>query len=181
MAVSDLTNTTWEFNEQISEQLGSMAYINFISNNETFTSISFSYEPVDPVPGMPTIFTWRMYYDSTRVSQYGSFPMPAPSGNYKTISITGGTDVTSPDLISWLEANATQVIAGNAYEITHSLSHITAGPFTIHIEPDTGYTYPESVTVTNGTLVSYDSTTGTAVVEGDDTTVIEAECVNVGG
>ena len=88
---------------------------------------------------------------------------------YKSISITSGTDTANPDLIAWLTNNATYQapVVGNTYEITHSLTNLTHGNVSFTIAPDTGYSLPSSVTVTNGTLVSYDSSTGVVVVSGD--------------
>ena len=94
---------------------------------------------------------------------------------YKTITITGGTDATNSDLIAWLQANATQQTSGNQYEITETLTNLTSSNKTIQITPDTGYYLPSSITVTNGTLVSYNSTTGVAVISGDNA-VVTVEC-----
>ena len=65
------------------------------------------------------------------------------------------------------------------YTITHDLTNLTQGDMTFVIEPDSTYTLPQSssdITVTNGTLVSYDSSTGSIVVRGDDTTTVSVLC-----
>lgn len=68
----------------------------------------------------------------------------------------------------------------NTYTITHNLSNVTQGNVTIIITPDTGYDLPSSISVTNGTLISYNSTTGEAVISGyGSNTVIEAVCTAV--
>ena len=97
MAVSDLTNTTWEIS-QYSYDISSMSstyFINFTSNNYNFTSINFS--------GRVMI---EGYYDNTQVYVDGWV-----DDNYRIITITGGTDATNSDLIAWLEANAVQQVA----------------------------------------------------------------------
>lgn len=103
--------------------------------------------------------------------------------NDPTITITGGSDVTNSDLITWLEENGTLIIpvSSNDYAITHILKNLTHGNITLQITPDSGYTYPSNITITNGTLVSYDSSTGIAVINGDDTTSINCECVEITG
>ena len=62
------------------------------------------------------------------------------------------------------------------YTLTHSLTNLTHGNVTFVVVPDTGYALPSAVSVSNGTLVSYDSTTGVIVVSGDDTTSISVTC-----
>jgi len=65
------------------------------------------------------------------------------------------------------------------YTITHNLTNLSKGDMTFVIEADSGYNVPSSsagITVTNGTLVSYDSSTGTLVVHGDDTTTVSITC-----
>lgn len=51
------------------------------------------------------------------------------------------------------------------YTINYNLTRVeTTGNTTIQILPSGGYALPSSITVTNGTLVSYDATTGIAVL-----------------
>ena len=97
MAVSDLTGTTWLFKEPTDWTNNTYSYsINFTSNNQNFTTMwadddgGFAYGELN--------------YNNTQVTQWPSFVNQA----YRTISITGGTDVTNSSLISWLETNATQ-------------------------------------------------------------------------
>ena len=100
-----------------------------------------------------------------------------------TISFTSGTDCTNPDLIVWFSQNATEVTTpvGTTYEITHSLTDLTHGNVSFTVTPDTGYSLPSSVTVTNGTLVSYDSSTGIIVVSGDSAEIsVTCEQASVG-
>ena len=96
------------------------------------------------------------------------------------VEFTGGTDVTNATLIAWLEANGTLTAptpTANTYTLTHTLTNVTKGNITLQLTPDTGYELPDTITVTNGTLVSYDKTTGIAVISGDDNTSVSVECV----
>jgi len=68
----------------------------------------------------------------------------------------------------------------SVYNITDTFSNMALETLTIHITPDEGFNYPTSITVTNGTLKSYDKTTGIAVIYGNDTTEISATCKPAG-
>ena len=105
MAVSDLTGTTWVFKQggftdEIS--ITDATYnINFICNSVNYSQIilaetydygTISYNTTD-------VYMYH-YEDASQTGWYETY--------YRTIEITGGTDVTNANLISWLEANATQ-------------------------------------------------------------------------
>ena len=100
--LSDLTGTTWYFNDTLS--IASADYATY--------SINFTYNTYSNATSLQINGGYgngAMLYDSTNV-YYGS-----PSTGYwsdsnnRTISITGGTDATNATLIAWLQANATQV------------------------------------------------------------------------
>lgn len=57
------------------------------------------------------------------------------------------------------------------HTLTHSLTNLTHGNVSFIVVPDVGYALPNNVSVSNGTLVSYDSTTGVIVVSGDNATI----------
>lgn len=102
-SVTNLTNTKWLFNnEPIMEQFGYL-YLNFSSNNTNYTGINI-------VNASRYI---GMQYDLTD-AYIGYSEATSSTGwqneAYKTIEITGGTDATNTDLISWIIANATQII-----------------------------------------------------------------------
>lgn len=65
------------------------------------------------------------------------------------------------------------------YTINYNLTHASnSGNVTIQITPNTGCDLPSTVTVTNGTLVSYDSTTGVVVLSSvTANTTLTCECV----
>lgn len=103
MAITDLTNTTWKFNETISASGTTMYNINYeyipiantsLSGNYTVLSIT-PFEELDDVSmGIGTSATGFFYNLGWQDSGAG------------TIKITGGEDVTNPSLIAWLQENA---------------------------------------------------------------------------
>lgn len=101
MAISDLTGTSWVFNEEPDISFDSDYTLTFTSNSTTYNSIS-------------THYAGRGNYD---LLYEGSYVATVDrNGNYtwddvafRTIEITGGTDATNSTLIAWLEANATQI------------------------------------------------------------------------
>lgn len=111
--VVDLTGTTWVWNDSNIASSGSSGFdINFNSNNLSFTSIGDSIDSDEAI-----------YYGNLAVYDAGVWQ----ANGYKTIEITGGTDVTNATLVAWLEANATQVIdppsGGNIEFGTFSISN----------------------------------------------------------
>lgn len=89
--VGDLTGTTWFFNDSIDVSVEGNSYsINFNSNNLNYSEIRYG-----------EVANYRIYYDSTSV-----YSSSWNDDNYKTITITGGTDIANPDLIVWLTQNA---------------------------------------------------------------------------
>lgn len=106
MAVStDLTNTTWVFNNEISTYPSGNTtyYINFTSTNTNYTQLKLNYND-----GKKNVF-----YDYDSVF-YGAMWL---NDNYKTIEITGGTDSTNTTLIAWLTQNATQQSTTKTYKL----------------------------------------------------------------
>lgn len=103
MAVTDLTNTIWEFDETLIFTDSGNYNINFVSNSVTNVAISFIY--------------FSRQGDIVRTINYSGVSNDVYDLStgwlaeaYRTIEITGGTDVTNATLISWLEANATQIL-----------------------------------------------------------------------
>lgn len=102
MAIIDLTGTTWVLNDTINYSefdttVGTSAQLDFISNNENYTSMTTEFKPNGFKYVTGAGLTQPVYDNS------GGWASEA----YKTISITGGTDATNPTLISWLESNGT--------------------------------------------------------------------------
>lgn len=105
MAITDLTGTTWLINSTISEpQSTILAEINFTSNGENFRRIGV-YDGFEP--GTEQLINYTPNEQGASpifVYEYGW-----SNEAYRTIAITDGNDVTNSSLISWLEANATNV------------------------------------------------------------------------
>ena len=117
MAKTDLTNTTWVFNDIITINDNYSWDINFISNNTNFAFIKHS-----------ASFSGNLaYLDSEQniTGVYGGSKWKNEA--YKIIIITGGNNVTDITLISWLQANATQVTLVNSTTLETTLH--TAGKY----------------------------------------------------
>lgn len=102
MPITDLTNTTWIINEtpSINPPRMYLQHINYISNNVEFTQMYIGYIP-------ELDYENDIWY--TGFSSVQAYSSPNWSNqSYRTITITGGTDVTNTNFINWLEANATQ-------------------------------------------------------------------------
>jgi hypothetical protein len=113
MAITNLTNTSWYFNETLdhcgisnmdSWELGSYEaefMINYYAtNNYPYTSLYYRLGYEDCVFYDPN-------YDPT--NDFVPYEGGWTDEDCRTIFITGGEDVTNPDLISWITQNATQV------------------------------------------------------------------------
>lgn len=108
----DLTGCTFYFDETpdiAAYGTRTTSYnINFISNNSTFASLELNMEIAIPI-------MYFLKYRQTSLPPVNACEYEAGSTatwanqSYRTITITGGTDATNPDLITWLQANATQL------------------------------------------------------------------------
>ena len=94
----DLTGTTWFFPSSYTDMDGpwddTTWNVNFTSNGTNYTALNTD--------------MWNLYYGSTFAFGPASGAPAWTNNNYRTIVITGGTDVTSATLYAWLSANATQ-------------------------------------------------------------------------
>lgn len=189
-AITDLTGYTWEANSSIMAEPNSQGYgISFESNSQNYIGLRPIWIPTQEELGSGAgvnqldyiQFNGSLIITTVATGQIGETQTAIDTWSnsaYKTIVITGGSDVTNATLITWLGANGTLTAPApsNTYTLTHSLTNLTHGNITFTITPDNGYTYPTTLTVSNGTLVSYDNTTGIAVISGDDTTTVSGEC-----
>ena len=100
--ITDLTGTKWEWNEEISYDgpLNTFTIL-FDSDGKSFNSLTIDTGDLDTA-----IMTYGRNSGDTQVYTGDGWAKQA----YRTIEITGGTDATNPDLISWLQSNATQII-----------------------------------------------------------------------
>ena len=121
MAITDLTNTTWEVPSGWSASAG---YGQFSINGRTiggtdFTHFNIGYRFDTETYALTALAnTIAILYNGAIISNFVS-----ASQATLTFTITGGTDVTNPDLISWLEANGT--LQGGSEPVT-----IKAGTYT---------------------------------------------------
>lgn len=101
----DLTGTTWYFNSSLDYPFVSDNYsLNFTSNSVSYTNLQLD--------------DYSMYYSNPNVTATAYGPQSGPpdwtNQNYRTISITGGTDATNAALYAFISANATQAGVGRA-------------------------------------------------------------------
>lgn len=95
--ITNLTGTTWVFNNSINFFYWSNRfYINFTSNNTNYIQLYMLDDEERNIYYYTSSNSVGVYYDGWQ------------NDNYKTITITGGNDVTNSTLISWLQDNATQ-------------------------------------------------------------------------
>lgn len=117
MALTNLTGTTWKFNDTIDFSLissNTTFNINFIIFQSQATSLTIrpnDNELVCYVPGLDNV---QIYYNGWS------------NEDWKIISITGGTDATNSNLITWLKANATWTNQPQGVFVSYSGSEIAA-------------------------------------------------------
>lgn len=101
MAVSDLTGTTWVLNSTTANPSSTIfATLNFSSNSQSFVALTV-YDDMDAEQTIAYREQGAQF--PTLVYEWGW-----SAEAYRTISITGGDDVTNATFIAWLEANAEQ-------------------------------------------------------------------------
>ena len=98
MAISDLTGTTWVFNDSISAGVAGSDY--------WYINIEIDAHSSSPFDCMRWHFGEYLELGSLQQTVYYNGWI---NTNYKTWTITGGTDATNSTLIAWFEANATQI------------------------------------------------------------------------
>jgi len=128
-ALTNLTGTSWHFNDTVDVS-------NYFSYNLTFKSAgpaggvnNYSKLMVaDDGPFSPKLeyggATERYLSNGERVFDLG-----------RIISITGGTDAANPDLISWLQSNATRAVsdlAGTTWTLNESVSYVRDVTFNVN-------------------------------------------------
>lgn len=135
MAITNLTNTTWYFNETLDhcgisnetpEHMGAMGElfhsvfnINFTSNNKQYTM--FEYELGDPV-GLGVLY----HTENVDIAYHLSGVEGWEDEVYRTITIIGGEDATNPDLITWIISNAYQPLDTSGVKINYNNSTIAS-------------------------------------------------------
>ena len=122
--LTDLTNTTWKFNDEVTfdsivniENWAKSFKINFISNDENWDKIQIM--EGDFAIGFDSI---SYYYDSDSKSVYAFWDIDGDGipgwertdGYYQEIEIIDGEDVKNVELINWLYENATLISGGSS-------------------------------------------------------------------
>ena len=102
--LSDLTGTKWVFNDNLTIRSETEYAINFNANNHLFVLLVKGYGN-DYGDGLT--YGDGTEYISVYHKEYSTYLWLT---EYKTIEITGGSDVTNSDLIAWLQSNASQII-----------------------------------------------------------------------
>ena len=104
MAITNLTGTTWVFNETVNVPTSATYPLEFNSTQILCTSLILSDDE-------------RSHNITIEYTGISGFVYDLTGGkwkneSYRTIEIVGGTSATNADLISWLESNATQQESG---------------------------------------------------------------------
>lgn len=118
MAITDLTNTTWKFNDSITATSGYGQFnLSTDKNRYTDIAIGYRYNVADEDERFKASANNVVFGKNLTTSGVDEiyFQNTTDGVNFtssiegQTIEITGGADKTNTKLISWLEANATQV------------------------------------------------------------------------
>lgn len=184
--VTDLTNTTWVFNDSIElyNQMSGWSFnIIFNSDNEDFDNITFNnwyiYDEVlegqcEILYGISNESDIRAVTGTLGTNILNQWTNQA----YKIITITGGTDVTNSDLINLLNENATIQQNEEFYNISYNLQNVliignkptqisNLEEIEIEIQNFNNYELPQNIMVENasynwnyetGILTIYDAT-----------------------
>ena len=97
--VTDLTGTIWKLNSSIKSIDSAIYSINFISNGTNYNSISGSISGI-PIQisikyGITGGTATTVYSGKVGTAKWANY-------NYRIIEISGGTDATNAELITWL-------------------------------------------------------------------------------
>ena len=118
-SITDLTNTTWYFKDSLEhcwlvwytdlQCVTAACYnadfaVNFVVNDNQYDNLYFDLKGEgDPMADDTVYYTNLDSGDYIEAYYYGW-----EDESYRTITITGGEDVTNPDLITWITTNAVQ-------------------------------------------------------------------------
>lgn len=120
MAVTDLTNTKWLFNNDVT-----LSEFGVVNNNTTF-DLTFINDGVTyygfEVRNKAEQDNGIRYYDGDHAWWRYNVTNGWADSSYKTIEITGGTDATNADLIAGITANATQIVEPSSDVIETTIS-----------------------------------------------------------
>lgn len=171
MALTDLTGTTWKFNDFV--DLGIFGAIEFNIEFDLTNDTSYSYSKLSSTFNSRTRIRSLSYYNdedgSTTVYQYLVIDQTTATWSetiYQTITITGGDDATNATLIAWLETLATQQETPSAAGTNHTkigslnITKKTVGGLEVLKEVVNGITVYEKGTTPSGFEVTLTDTDG---------------------
>lgn len=131
MAITDLTNTSWKFNDSlyVSDNVRGQTFTISFSSANAYNSAIVTYLRIGFGSWASSLQRYIYYYPSTTTNFHNNAVLKGEWQNegYKIITFTGGTDATNADLISWLQSNATQVTLVNSTTLDTTLH--TAGKY----------------------------------------------------
>ena len=151
--ITDLTGTTWVFNDTQNWTTDLNYDINFTSNNIQYTKLYVYYDD-----------SLDYYYYNSSNGYVNVYHYSWVNQEYRTIYITGGTAATNTTLINWLQAHATQQQpTPTGTQITHKYW----SPYGVITMSDNQVIGDENIQYTvlfNEFTSSYDETTQTGLI-----------------
>lgn len=132
--LTDLTNTTWQLNDTLSNLTPSGRDIVNDAGQQwteyyaiTFTSNSVTYYEIDFIRNVSINIAYR---GPTNITVYNYTSNTWANNNYKLVKFVGGTNTTNTNLINWLFNNATQItitdLTNTSWKLNYELEEITA-------------------------------------------------------
>lgn len=161
MTVTDLTGYTWIANDTITTANSTGDYfINFTSNDTNFIGLIISNWKEEVMGFGENILMYKIEpYNEIQVCS-GTIGTPTASNwtndAYKTIIITGGDDVTNPDLIAWLQANGTLIPPQSEPEYPDVIMKVFYDYYLYDVELDFTYQFKVSYVVYDVIIDSLD-------------------------
>ena len=129
--ITDLTGTTWTFNDNLTFLSADMSVSGYVTFELTSGGIhTYSFTQLIRGDASIRIISFDRYgIDSEDYikSDRSMFITDSPSGHALTITFQSGTDATNATLISWLESNATQVLSGVSVEVNLKELNLSTG------------------------------------------------------
>lgn len=172
--ITDLTGCTWVGNSTLTGFSEWYCAINFTaSNNEQFTAFN-----LDPnADNLPELWYWDSNGDYHWA--YDGVDYGWANNDYRTITITGGTDATNSYLITWLQNNGTLILpdlSNTHWKLNNNLTFTDIGTKSINFK--SGNNTYSSITISGSDGLKYNNTT---IVEAPTTTIINFIIASVEG
>lgn len=165
MAVTDLTGTKWLLNSKLADPSFVPCYINFVYNGIScrYLNKSSYYGGFDLIYG---------HNDGQAYYVYKGDSGGWLDESYRTIEINGGQDVANAQLISWLTANATQIIEATPTTITYNGTELAS------LEEGQTATFPQGVKAKTDVSIVFGSK-GSITYKGVTTEIEKGKTANL--